>query len=85
MKQILSISNIVLAVIALVMTLAGAYIVNACGGDKLSSVLTGAAAGIVGTMLFGAIADKCNWSIASSPVAGVVGMAAGVILSYLFI
>lgn len=85
MKQILSISNIVLAVIALALTFAGAYIVNACGGDKLSSELTGAAAGIVGTMLFGAVAEKCNWNIASSPVAGVVGMAAGVVLSYLFI
>lgn len=85
MKQILSITNIVLFVIALVLTMAGAYIVNACGGDKVSSVLTGAAAGIVGTMLFGAIADKCNWSIASSPVAGAIGMAVGVILSYLFI
>ena len=85
MKQILSISNIVLFVIAIAITIGAAEIVNACGGDKLSSVLTGAAAGIVGTMLFGAVAEKCKWEITSSPVAGVIGMAAGVVLSYLFI
>ena len=85
MKQILSISNIILFVVALALTIGAAEIVNACGGDKLSSTLTGVAAGIVGTMIIGGIAEKCDWSIASSPVAGAIGALVGTAVYYFFL
>ena len=85
MKQIFNVKNIVLFIVAMVFALVAALIVNQCGGDKMSAVLTSVAAGIVGTMLIGVIGTVCKWELGSSPVAGALGALIGMITVYLFL
>jgi len=85
MKQIFSISNIILFAVAAVLAFAAALIVLSFGGDKLSAVLTSVATGIVVTMIIGGIANICKWNFTASPVAGAIGALVGMITVYLFL
>ena len=84
MKKIFTTANIILFIIALVIALLGALVAIQFGGDKLSAVLTSVAAGIVGTMIIGGLANVCKWDIGSSPAAGALGSLVGMAAVYLF-
>lgn len=85
MKQIFSISNVVLFLVAIIFAFAGALLVIHFGGDKLSAVLTSVAAGIVVTMIVGGIAEAFKLNISSNPVAGAIGALVGMLGVYLFL
>ena len=85
MRQIFSIANIVLFIVAALVALVAGLIVVQLGGDKLSAVLTCVAAGIVGTMLIGGVASACKWEFESNPIAGAVGSLVGMLSVYLFL
>ena len=85
MKKIFSTSNIILFIVALIIALLGALVAIHFGGDKLSAVLTSVAAGIVGTMIIGGIANVCKWDVGSSPAAGAIGALVGMAAVCLFL
>ena len=84
MKNLFSFGNICLFVVALVLTIVTAVIVNACGGDKLSCVMSSVFAGIIGTMAIGGIAEACNWKLTESPAPGLIATLVGLVLVMLF-
>lgn len=85
MKKIFSVGNICVFIAALVLTIVTAVIVNACGGDNLSCFMSSVFAGIVGTLLFGGIAEACKWEITEGPEPGIIGTLVGMVIVMLFI
>lgn len=80
MKKIFSVGNICLFLAAIVLTVVTAVIVNACGGDRLSCVMSSVFAGVIGTMAIGGIAEACNWKIGESPAPGLIATLVGMVL-----
>ena len=85
MKKIFSVANICLFVIALVLTVGAALIVMICGGDRISCFMTGAFAGIIGTMIVGALSGLLKWDFVDSPAAGLIATMVGMALNLFII
>ncbi len=85
MKKIFSVGNICVFIAALVLTIVTAVIVNACGGDKLSCFMSSVFAGIIGTLLFGGIAEAFKWEITEGPEPGIIATLVGMVIVMLFI
>ena len=80
MKKIFSVGNICLFLAAIVLTIVTAVIVNACGGDRLSCIMSSAFAGVIGTMAIGGIAEACNWKLTESPAPGLIATIVGMVI-----
>lgn len=80
MKKIFSVGNICLFLVAIVLTIVTAVIVNACGGDRLSCIMSSAFAGVIGTMAIGGIAEAFNWELTESPAPGFIATIVGMVI-----
>lgn len=80
MKKIFSVGNVCVFIAALVLTIVTAVIVNACGGDKLSCVMSSAFAGVISTMAIGGIAEACDWKLTESPAPGFIATIVGMVI-----
>ena len=80
MKKIFSVGNICLFLAAIVLTVVTAVIVNACGGDRLSCIMSSAFAGIIGTMAIGGVANIFHWEITEGPEPGIIATLVGMVL-----
>lgn len=85
MKKIFSLGNICLFVAALVLTIGTALIVNACGGERISCIMSSVFAGIIGTMAIGGVAEYYDKKITEGPEAGLIASLIGMVLVMLFI
>jgi hypothetical protein len=80
MKKIFSVGNVCLFIAAIVLTVATAAIVNACGGDRISCIMSSAFASIIGTMTIGGVANIFHWEITEGPEPGIIATLVGMVL-----
>ena len=73
--------NIALFVIAFAVTLIAAIIVDLCGADRLSTVLTAPACGILSILLIGGLYEITGQKAPMGPDPGILGVVIGTLVT----
>lgn len=81
MKKFLNRNNIILFAIAFVLTLATAAVCNFCGAERVTTLLTAPAAGILGVMGVGALFEIEDMPMPMGPEAGFLGVIVAALLN----
>jgi len=80
-EKFLTRGNIALFVISFAVTLITAIIVNLCGADRISTVLTAPAGGILSVLLIGGLYEITGQKAPMGPEPGILGVVIGTLIA----